>query len=685
MVSLLSNIAALKSQTKLNQVTRNVTSSFEKLASGLRINKASDDAAGLAISSELNLDKRVYHQGVRNINDGISLLTIADSAVNELSDILSRMQELAQQGANGSYSNNQREALQKEATALTSEYNRILNTTRFNDMSILTGSGTSLTLQGGFGTNGTLSSQIGASATAGDQAGITRLVSYANSGAQANNNVTLLGISADGRYLGATSLATNLVNGDANSQQDSFRIDAVTGEIKLASTTSSGVQGNGLSTTNTISADGRYVGFISLATNLAAGDTNGVYDAFVKDMETGELKLVSSNSSGIIGNLSSFIREISIDNRFALIHSAATNLVVGDTNGVYDVFLKNLLTNETTLVSTSSTNQQANGDSFSGGVSGDGRYVLFRSDATNLVAGDVNGVTDVFVKDIQTGTVRLVSTSSLGVQGNGSSSAIAITHDGVFAAFNSNASNLVSDDTNGVQDSFVKNLITGDIINVNTDSNGQIGNGASGLTGLSADGRFVTFRSLASNLVAGDTNGVQDVFVKDLLTNETRIVSVATDGTIGNGSSSISSISGDGRFVAFESASTNLAGTDSNGFTDIFIRDLKKVGVQEISGIVVSNQGSARLSLALIERNQQELSSYRVSLGTSLSRADTFVRSLKSLSEQTENAVLRITDVDVAEESSHMIKNQILQQAGTSVMAQANLQPKVALRLLELL
>ena len=198
----------------------------------------------------------------------------------------------------------------------------------------------------------------------------------------------------------------------------------------------------------TLAADGRFVAFGSDATNLVTGDTNAVSDAFVYDRVTGTTERVSVSSAGAEANGTSFAPAISADGRFVAFPSEATNLVPGDTNGVTDVFVRDRLTGTTERVSVSSAGAEANGTSFAPAISADGRFVAFPSEATNLVPGDTNGATDVFVRDRLTATTDRVSVDSAGAQANDRSDFPAISADGSVVAFVSTATNLVPDDTN---------------------------------------------------------------------------------------------------------------------------------------------------------------------------------------------------------------------------------------------
>jgi Tol biopolymer transport system component len=262
---------------------------------------------------------------------------------------------------------------------------------------------------------------------------------------------------------------------------------------------------------------------------------------------------------------------ISADGRYVAFHSDASNLVPGDTNGTWDIFVHDRLTGQTTRVSVASDGTQGNNGSGDPSISADGRYVAFTSEASNLVPGDTNGTWDIFVHDRVTGQTTRVSVASDGSEGYGSSFSSSISADGRYVAFSSWASNLVPGDTNGWADVFVHDRVTGQTTRVSVASDGTEGNHVSLLPSISADGRYVAFSSWASNLVPGDTNEVQDIFVHDRLTGQTSRVSVASGGTEGNGASEFPSISADGRYVAFYSAASNLVPGDTNGTWDIFV------------------------------------------------------------------------------------------------------------------
>lgn len=234
--------------------------------------------------------------------------------------------------------------------------------------------------------------------------------------------------------------------------------------------------------------------------------------------------------------------------------SDATNLVPGDSNGFSDIFVHDRHKGETTRVSVASDGAEANEVSLYTAISADGRIVVFLSQASNLVSGDTNNMRDVFTHDRQTGQTTRVSVASDGSQADGHSFAPVISDDGRFVAFTSYAMNLVPETTNpNEMDIFVHDRQTGETSRVSVAGDGTEANGTSDSPAISADGRFVAFHSAASNLVPGDTNSKTDIFVHDRQTGETTRVFVASDGTQANDRSYYPILSGDGRFVIFGS------------------------------------------------------------------------------------------------------------------------------------
>ncbi len=343
--------------------------------------------------------------------------------------------------------------------------------------------------------------------------GTTTRVSLDSGGVEANGSSHMPSISADGRYVAFSSSASNLVPGDTNEREDVFVRDRLSGTTTRVSVTSGGTQANGDSGWAVISGDGRYVAFASYASDLVAHDTNGRQDVFLHDRVAASTIRVSVGSDGLEGDRISTVPSISVDGRYVAFESAST-LVSDDTNGYTDVFVYSRDTAAVSRVSVASDGAQANdGESSGASISSDGRYVAFSSFASNLVSDDVNGYSDVFVHDRSTGTTTRVSLASDGTQADVWSGGPSISADGRYVAFTSAASNLVLGDINDYSDVFVHDRLTGATISISLAMDGTPANHWSEHAVIAGDGRHVAFFSRASNLVLGDTNGAGEVFV----------------------------------------------------------------------------------------------------------------------------------------------------------------------------
>jgi len=412
----------------------------------------------------------------------------------------------------------------------------------------------------------------------------TTRVSITSNGTQGNNGSYSPSMSGDGRYVAYHSIAGNLVGDDTNNTWDVFVYDTVLKTTKRVSVSSNGTQGNNESSYPSITGDGRYVAYSSIADNLVPGDTNKSPDIFIYDTLLGTTKRVSVSSNSTQGNKNSYFPSISGDGRYVVYHSSADNLVDGDTNGTYDVFVYDTVLNTTKQVSVSSNGTQSNKNSYFPSISGDGRYVAYESDASNLVSGDTNGTWDVFVYDTLLDTTKRVSVSSNGTEGNKDSYDIpSISGDGRYIAYSSNADNLVPGDTNKVSDVFVYDRILGTTKRISLSNNGTQSNGYSYYSSISGDGRYVAYQSNADNLVSGDTNNTLDVFVYDTVTGSTKRVSVNSNGTQGEDYSENPSISGDGRYVAYQSNADNLVSGDTNNTLDVFVTDNRDLSTNLIA------------------------------------------------------------------------------------------------------
>jgi Tol biopolymer transport system component len=403
----------------------------------------------------------------------------------------------------------------------------------------------------------------------------TRRVDLSAHGAQslggASGARTGEALSGNGRIVAFQSTATNLVADDTNRVSDIFVRALGNRTTRRVSVSDAGHQANGASTQPSLSQDGRFVAFASLATNLVAGGASHNQQIYIRDLKSRTTRLVSVSSSGKAGNGASASPSISADGRFVAFASQATNLVRGGSRG-QQVFVHDLKTGDTKLVSASSAGHQANGDSFNPSIAADGRYVAFASTANNLSAHP-SPYENVFVRDLKAGTTTIASVTASGHQSNGNSNQPSISADGRFVAFASSASNLVKGDSNHVFDVFERDLLAKTTRRVSVSSSGRQANNQSFLVdpAITATGRFVTFTSKATNLIAGGSGGEQ-VFVRDVGARRTTLVSRGPTGQQGNNRSFDSSISADGAVVAFDSLATNLVTGDTNGLQDVFVR-----------------------------------------------------------------------------------------------------------------
>ena len=404
--------------------------------------------------------------------------------------------------------------------------------------------------------------------------GPTVIVSADVAGNEGNKDSGFVGndidISGDGRFVVFGSNATNLVPDDTNGYYDIFVKDLETGAIERVSVSADGAQSNSFNSSPTISGDGRYVAFLSGATNLGETNPPGFVNLYVKDRLTGTT-VWSSN----IPNFSSAAEvdaAISQDGRHVVFTTYKEPVPTGS-NSAQDVFVLDLTTGAFSPVSTTGSGAAADDDSGEASISGDGRYVVFSSTATNLAAGDANGFqADIFLKDTATGDIRLISNDVNGLGGNLASGRPVISNDGRYVAFYSNANNLVAGDTNGATDVFRKDLLTGEILRANTTSAGVQGNAGFGIDAnsylsISGDGRFIAFYSANTNLVPGSGGG--QIFVKDMTTGAIAAVTINENGATINSASIQPEISADGRYIAISTGAQLVAG-DTNGAYDVF-------------------------------------------------------------------------------------------------------------------
>lgn len=342
--------------------------------------------------------------------------------------------------------------------------------------------------------------------------------------------------------------------------------------VGRVSLSSAGAESDDFSSISCPSGDARFVAFQSEATNLVSGDTGGFTDIFLRDTVNNITTRISVDTAGNAGNGDSTGCSISADGRFILFNSSASNLVANDTNNVTDVFLHDRMFAKTSRVSLTDLDTQANDTSDSGDMSADARYIAFRSAANNIVLGDSLGQSDIFVRDLIAGTTVRVSVSSSGAEARDDSLHPAISADGQHVAFSSDATNLVVGDTNARRDIFIHSLNTGGTILASKSSGGTLGNADSTRADISADGSAVVFESNATNIVLG-SGGWGGIFVHEPGSGLTTLVSVSSTGDTPNNPTAEPAISASGRFVAFHAGASNLVPGDTNNAVDVIMHD----------------------------------------------------------------------------------------------------------------
>ncbi|MBI1851132.1 MAG: PD40 domain-containing protein [Planctomycetes bacterium] len=432
----------------------------------------------------------------------------------------------------------------------------------------------------------------------------TTRVSVDSAGRQGTLTSAYPAISADGRWVAFASTAPDLVAGDTNAAADVFLHDRLTHATTRIVASASGTEGDGPSAGDfrlgdsgpSISANGRFIAFHSGATNLVPDDVNGQWDVFVHDRDAGTNVRVSVSSSGVPADDRSYYPAISADGRFVAFVSYASNLVAGDTNGVADVFVRDRDSDgngrfdeiggvETRRASVSSTGVEADARSVPHtrwlvwpriAISANGRFVAFQSEATNLVAGDTYYSTNVFAHDLRSGETERVSVDSSGASLDFDCGDASLSADGRYVVFGSHVS--LAPPIPGelmLGYLFLRDRATGVTTSIQRNSAGQLGDGFASGGVVSGDGRFVAFASASGNLVPNDTNRDADVFRRDRQTGEIIRVSVADGDVEGSGLGATAfgiAMTPDASAVAFGSSFPNLVSDDTNGWPDVFVR-----------------------------------------------------------------------------------------------------------------
>ena len=379
-------------------------------------------------------------------------------------------------------------------------------------------------------------------------------------------------ISQDGRFGAFESPAANLVANDTSGAGDIFVVEFATGIVERVSLSTTGAEANESCYRPSLSHEGRFVAFHSAASTLVANDTNGTSDVFVRDRLLGTTQLVSAAPGGAPGNSLSSFAAISADGRFVAFASLASDLVPGDTNNTTDVFVRDLALGTTERVSVASGGSQSDGYSTFPAISADGRFVAFQSVATNLVPGDGNGVADVFVRDRLLGTTERASVAPLGGDGDASSTMAAISADGRFVAFQSQATNLDPGDTNGTDDVYVRDRVAGATLRASVSISGGQPDQPCVSPSISADGRCVAFVCQSEVLIPGDSNLVRDVILHDMVSGNLERLCVDSNGLESTDMSTAVALDGSGTRALFLSYADNLVANDTNGAPDVFLR-----------------------------------------------------------------------------------------------------------------
>lgn len=433
--------------------------------------------------------------------------------------------------------------------------------------------------------------------------GRTALTSSRAGGSGGNAPSLEPSVSGDGQRVAFTSSASDLAPNDTNGQTDILVHDRSSDEIELASVSSEGTQANGSSSRPQISQDGRFIVFLSHATNLVSNDEDSVQDVFLRDLQTRTTTKISRGFKSIGGqrltvaaNGDSNGAVVSGDGSEVAFTSLASNLVNGDRNGKNDVFLWHRADGTIERVSVSSSGEQANDWSFVGAISSDGNTIIVNSEASNLVPDDTNNMQDVFVRDQTTHTTERVSLSATGRQLDLVSFADfgSVSRDGRFLTFVTSSTDVADEasapariDTRPSQVYLVDRHLTGeagaealpDVRRLSRSVEGHPQDGGSARAAISANGRWVIFDSLATNLVTDPIDQAlrrifgPQIYLADSKTGSIELISVSTGRQPAFGDSRNPAISAEGLLIAFDSSAPNLVLIDANNQRDVFVRD----------------------------------------------------------------------------------------------------------------
>lgn len=628
-ISLRSNTLSLNAQRRLAESSQQLGVSLTRLSSGLRINSARDDAAGLAVASALNSDSRIFNQALRNVNDGMSAINIAQGALSSLSTILIRQKELATQAANGSLSGRQRSSLDREANQLVDEYNRIVNSTQFNNLSLLDANFADMAIQLGRGSNATLSVAMGN---------------------QLERNI-FDGSIESSQALTATGSTSSIKTVDVNRDGN---IDIVAGDKSNSKINI--FLGNG---------NGTFAAPTSIATtanhqwlDIGDFDNNGLID----------IVTISSASGAVTVHLGTGTGTFSAGVSYATNHAEKQVVTTGDFDGDGNL---DLVAGGRNLKSSGETADILYGQ-------GNGTFLSARtfagSDTWDFSTGDVNG-------DGITDLLRLQGSAAGSAEIYLGSRDRTLTRS--YTSANSGISSIHLTDVN--RDG-AKDLVTTESFNRAV----YLGNG---------NGSFqaaYTFPTSGGGLVGGSFGDVNSDGYDDLLSVD-----------VGDDTLNYSLNRGDGTFEAERTMNTNfayssvvygqsLADLNKDGVLDFVVSDSSVLGAEgihaytfgtdrstTIAHVNLLTQNGARTALDSISAALDLVNSENGALGAAQSRMVYAMNVLQAARENYSAAYSRIVDADVASETANMIRNQIREQTSSRILAQANIQPQLALSLLK--
>jgi Tol biopolymer transport system component len=397
-------------------------------------------------------------------------------------------------------------------------------------------------------------------------------VSVDSAGTPAHANTDDSSMSSDGRFVAFTSAATNLVASDTNQALDVFVHDVVTGTTVQASVTTAGVEGGYDSQNPVISGNGRYVAFASQGINLCPGKTGFHLDVSLRDLVAGTTSCLSLDASGNAGTGQSNFPSISDDGAYVAFESTSHTMIPSQFIVESQIYVRDVATGTAQIASVDSAGNPGDFASTTAAMSGDGRYVAFVSQSTNLVPGDTNGAKDIFLHDMTTGATERVSISTSGAQSNGDCDYPFVSRDGSLVFFSCSASTLVSGVTQAAYDMFVRDRTSGttSLVGPPVGTFHSIGGTPIMRPAVSADGRYVAFASNDPSVLPGKNTSGSDVYVVDRTTSQIRRVSRTPSGAGSTGSSVEPSISADGQRVVFDSTANDLVSRSNDGYVALY-------------------------------------------------------------------------------------------------------------------